>query len=153
VHFPIAFLSAFFLLELLGIFLKREKIRNAAAAMLYCGAMGAAAAAAAGLYAASIVPHGQEVHEIMEWHERIGLTVAGLATILSLWRLLAKHALTGMAQALHLFLAGIMTVSMVFGADLGGLMVYQHGVAVQSLQAADAHHRHEGASPAESRKP
>jgi len=145
VHFPIAFLSAFFLLEVFGTFFYREKLGPAAGAMLYCGTLGAAAAAAAGLYAANTVPHGQAVHEIMEWHERIGLMVTGLALILSAWRLLAKHAMAGMGKALHLLLAGIMTVGMVFGADLGGLMVYQHGVAVQSLQQPGAHHRHDGA--------
>jgi len=148
VHFPIAFLSVFFLLELLGTFMHREKLRQAAAPMLYCGAIGAAAAAAAGLYAAGIVHHGQVVHEIMEWHQRLGLTVAGLALILSVWRLLAKHAIAGMERALYLFLAGIMTTSMVFGADLGGLMVYGHGVAVQKLQTSDdAHHHHGDADP------
>jgi len=149
VHFPIVFLSAFFLLEVLGCLVYRERLRRAAAPMLYCGAVGAAAAVAAGLYAAATVPHGQAVHEIMEWHQRIGLMVAGLALILSIWRRLARRAIDGMDRALYLFLAGIMTIGMVFGADLGGLMVYQHGVAVQSLQQADAHHRHEGAEPAD----
>lgn len=152
VHFPIAFLSVFFLLELVGSLLRREKLRQVASALLYCGALGAVLAAAAGLYAAHIVPHGQEVHEIMEWHMRLGLTVASLAVVLSLWRLLAKGMMTGMAQALHLLLAGVMALCMVFGADLGGLMVYGHGVAVHKLQgeeAAQAHHHHgeDGAMP------
>ena len=58
-----------------------------------------------------------------------------------------------MGKALHLFLSGIMTVAMVFGADLGGLMVYRHGVAVQSLQAADAHHSHGGPAAADGGRP
>lgn len=149
VHFPIAFLSVFFLLEVLGSFFYRDKLRQAAAPMLYCGAVGAVLAAAAGLYAASTVPHGQAVHEIMEWHQRIGLIVASLALVLSAWRLLTKRVMAGMDRALYLFLAGLMTVGMVFGADLGGLMVYQHGVAVQSLQQPDAHHQHGSAAPTE----
>jgi uncharacterized membrane protein len=153
VHFPIAFLTAFFLLELLGTLLKHNSLRTSASAMLYCGAVGAVLAAAAGLYAASAVTHGQAVHEIMEWHEHIGLTVAGLALILSTWRLLLKHPLTGMAQALHLFLAGIMAAGIVFGADLGGLMVYQHGVAVQSLQQNNAHHHAGDSLPAQTGQP
>lgn len=148
VHFPIVLLSVFFLLELLGTFMYRDKLRQAAAPMLYCGTIGAVATAAAGLYAAGIVHHGQAVHEIMEWHELLGLTVTGLALILSAWRLLSKHAMVGMERALYLVLAGIMTTSMVFGADLGGLMVYGHGVAVQKLQTSDdAHHHHGDAGP------
>lgn len=146
VHFPIALLAAFFLLELFGTIFRKERLRLAASTMLYCGALGAIAAAAAGLYAASIVPHGQDVHEIMEWHERLGITVTSLALILSLWRWLAKSVIDGIAEALHLFLAAIMVVCMVFGADLGGLMVYEYGVAVRTLQNAEANaqHRHEG---------
>lgn len=151
VHFPIAFLPVFLLLDLLGSVLRREKLRQAASAMLYCGTLGALLAAAAGLYAASIAPHGEDVHEIMEWHKRLGLTVASLATVLSLWRLAARGMMAGMAQALHLLLAAIMTGCMVVGADLGGMMVYGHGVAVHKLQgqeAAQAHHHHGGAGTA-----
>lgn len=150
VHFPIAFLSAFFLLELLGTFAYRERLGQASGPMLYCGTLGAVLAAAAGLYAAGTVPHGQSVHETMEWHERIGLTVTGLALVLSAWRLLAKRAMDGMARALQLILAGIMTVGVMFGADLGGLMVYQHGVAVQNLQQSDDAQQHQhGGTPAD----
>lgn len=146
VHYPIALLSLFFLLDLLGSFIYKDKLRAAASAMLYCGSVGAIAAVAAGLYAASIVHHGQVVHDIMEWHERLGITVACLAVALSIWRLIAKQAIDGMAKALHLFLAAIMTTCLVFGADLGGLMVYGHGVAVHKLQTSDdAHHHHDDA--------
>lgn len=150
VHFPIALLSIFFLLELLGSLFHREGLRQSASAMLYFGALGAAAAAAAGLYAASFVPHSQEVHGIMEWHERLGITVTILALILSVWRLVVKGMIAGMARAFHLLLATIMMVCMIFGADLGGLMVYGYGVAVTKLQDPGAnvlHHHHQGPIP------
>lgn len=142
VHFPIALLSLFFLLEILGLLFRREGLRQTASIMLYCGTLGAVAAVAAGLYAAASVPHDETVHDIMEWHERLGLTVASLATVLSVWRLTAKHRIEGMAVALHLFLGAIMTASMMVGADLGGLMVYGHGVAVRQLQDPAAQHGH-----------
>jgi uncharacterized membrane protein len=142
VHFPIALLSLFFLLEILGLLFHREGLRQTASTLLYCGTLGAIAAVAAGLYAATAVPHDQTVHDIMEWHERLGLTVASLATILSIWRLIAKHRIEGMAVALHLFLGTIMTASMIVGADLGGLMVYGHGVAVRQMQDPAAQQEH-----------
>jgi len=144
VHFPIAFLSVFFLLEIVGYGLPRVSLRQTASAMLYCGALGALLAAVAGIYAANTIPHGDVVHDIMEWHQRLGLTVASLALILSVWRLLAKQMPSGMEKALFLLLSIIMMVSMVFGADLGGFMVYGQGVAVQNLQPADVHHHHHG---------
>jgi len=144
VHFPIAFLTGFFLLELIGVALRQPGLRHAASWMLYLGALGAIAAAAAGLIAEDTVPHGSAVHDIMEWHERLGLTIAGLSSALAVWRFLARERFSAMAEALHLFAGAIILTSIVFAADLGGLMVYQHGVGVKSLQQADDHHHHEG---------
>lgn len=145
VHFPIAFLIGFLLFEVMGLALHRPSLRQAASLMLYLGAGGAVLAAAAGLVAEATVPHGGAVHEIMEWHERLGLTVAFLSVALAIWRALAGgHFASSMAQALHLILAGIIAVCLFLGADLGGLMVYEHGVGVKGLQSAEdaEQHRH-----------
>lgn len=140
VHFPIAFLTAFLLLEIIGVIWKSAVVRQVASGMLYLGALSAVAAAAAGLVAEETVPHGAAVHDIMEWHERLGLTVATLSVVLAVWRAMAGARFSRMAQGLHLFLAGIVATCLFFGADLGGLMVYQYGVGVQSLQQTDDHH-------------
>lgn len=143
VHFPIAFLGAFLVLEIVGLIWRRPGLRSLASGMLYLGALSAVAAAGAGLIAEDSVPHGAAVHDIMEWHERLGLTVAVLSVGLAIWRVvLGGVILGGMAQALHLFLAAIIGVCLFFGADLGGLMVYQYGVGVKNLQQADEHHHH-----------
>lgn len=144
VHFPIAFIVAFFLLEIAGVAMRRQVWRQWASGMLYCGAIGAVLAVAAGWVAEDRVPHGAVVHEIMEWHERLGITVAVLTVGMAIWRAVAKESLAGMAQALHFFLAGLIVTCLVFGTDLGGLMVYQYGVGVKGLQSADDHHHHEG---------
>ncbi|MGZ8218473.1 DUF2231 domain-containing protein [Methylomagnum sp.] len=144
VHFPIAFLVGFLLFEVAGLVLRRPAIRQAAGVMLYLGAGGAVLAAAAGLVAEATVPHGAEVHEIMEWHKRLGLTVAFLSVAMAIWRALAGGYFTSpMAQAFHLILAGIIAVCLFFGADLGGLMVYQYGVGVKGMQSAEESHRHQ----------
>ena len=142
VHFPIAFLFAFFLLELIGAIRRRERIREVAGWMLYLGTMTAVLAAGAGLIAEDIVPHGENVHDIMTWHGRLGLTVAALSLILSLWRLAARARFSLMAQSLHLALAAVMVICLFFGADLGGLMVYQYGVGVKQVQQGGEHHHH-----------
>ena len=149
VHFPIAFLTTFFLLELVGVALRKENLRQTASWMLYFGAAGALGAVAAGLLAEDTVPHGEAVHEIMEWHGRLGISVAVLASILAAWRLIAKGNFSPMAKALHLYVAALMLTCLFFGADLGGLMVYQHGVGVKSLQEPDDHHHHDTVSRGE----
>jgi len=140
VHFPIALLSCFFLLDVCGVAARSHPLRAAARWLLYLGALGAVAAAAAGWIAAQRVPHGAVVHEIMEWHGRLGITVAGLASILALWRAVAQERLALMATSMQLLLAAVLVVAMSFGADLGGLMVYGYGVGVRQLEAGGDHH-------------
>lgn len=135
VHFPIAFLSGYFVLDLFGVAFHRPNVRRTAGWMLYLGAAAALAAASAGLFAGASVPHGAAVHEVMEWHERIMLSVTGLAVFLAIWRAAVGGAFNStMANGLSLFIGVVMVALMAIGADLGGLMVYRHGVGVASLQ-------------------
>jgi uncharacterized membrane protein len=144
VHFPIAFLTTFFLFEVLGVALGKAALRRLASGLLYLGAASAVAAIVAGLIAEDYVVHSAAVHEIMEWHERLGFAVAGLSVTLAVWRAVAGADFSRMAQGLHFVVAGIVMACMLFGADLGGLMVYEYGVGVKGLQQADDHHHHHG---------
>lgn len=146
VHFPIAFLSAFFALDVLGALMKKQSWRNVASALLYLGAAAALLTVFAGFSAANSVAHGGDVHAIMEQHKHLGLTVLSLAILLSIWRAIAGGVLQGVANVFFLILAAVMFALMVLGADLGGLMVYQYGVAVKSLQlevSGNHEHRHD----------
>lgn len=144
VHFPIALLTTFFFLDLVGTIFNNDNMRHAASWALYLGTLGALATVAMGFQAAETVVHGTTVHPIMEQHKAYGLTLTSLAVILTLWRLLANHLINGIANALHLFLAAIVCGLLILGADLGGLMVYKYGVSVKSvIPAADSrHHQH-----------
>lgn len=143
VHFPIALLTSFFVLELLGSLLKKEDLRVAATWLLYLGTMGAMGAVAAGLWAYATVPHGEEVHSVMQRHMHMGLTVLSLGIILSLWRLITSARFSKVGQVSHLLFALIMVNAMTFGADLGGLMVYKYGVGVKAVPQPAAH-EHDG---------
>lgn len=158
VHFPIAMLTGYFLMDVLGLALRKAELRLAARWMLYLGAVGSAAAAAAGWYAAQRVPHGGTVHEVMVWHGRIGLTVAGLASVLAVWRWIVQERLVAMALAFQILMSAILMAALALGADLGGWMVYGHGVGVHRLDLPDEHHHHgsgdgqPGAEPAAARE-
>lgn len=142
VHFPIAFLLAFLIFEVLGLIKRQASYREFASGLLYLGAFGAVIAAGAGLYAAGTVPHGEVVHEIMEWHERVGLTVAFLSVAVAIWRFVAGPPLGTMEKVLHLSLSSMIGICIFLGADMGGLMVYQYGVGVKSLQSLQDPHQH-----------
>ena len=135
VHFPIALLNGFLLMELLAFILKKEELKNAATWMLYLGTLGAGATVAAGFSAASSVAHNEEIHAIMTRHMYFGITVFLLSLALSVWRL------TGIKKGApaQLVMGFFMVTIMAFGADLGGLMVYKYGVAVKAVPQSEPH--------------
>ncbi|MBT9097550.1 DUF2231 domain-containing protein [Methylovulum psychrotolerans] len=143
VHFPIAFLVAFFMIDSIATLAKKPTWRMAATWFLYLGTVAAGFTVMAGFIAADSVPHGDNVHAIMERHEHFGVWVLALASILSIWRNQAGVALRGAANGLFLFASGVLCLLLALGADLGGLMVYHYGVAVAAVpvtETATAHH-------------
>jgi uncharacterized membrane protein len=92
--------------------------------------------------AAYSVAHSETVHEIMLRHQYFGISVLAISVILSVWRLKSGVAITGGANYFFLILSGVMCVLLMFGADLGGLMVYNYGTAVHAVQTPDdCHHK------------
>ena len=142
VHFPIAFLSAFFALDLVGTLAKKIQWRSVASWFLYFGTVAALFTVTAGLIAASSVAHGENVHNIMERHEQIGLSVLSLAIVLSIWRMKSGALIRGGANSFFLILSALLCLLMMLGADLGGLMVYKYGVAVKAVQVPEDSYSH-----------
>ncbi|MBK8816474.1 MAG: DUF2231 domain-containing protein, partial [Methylococcaceae bacterium] len=132
VHFPIAFFFAFFIFELLGTCLKKAQWRYLASWLLYLGTIAAVFTVLAGLFAAESVEHSEDVHDIMERHEHIGIAVLSLALVLSAWRMKrwGSPSSTG-TNPVFITLAGVLCLLISIGADLGGLMVYGYGVSVK----------------------
>jgi len=134
VHFPIALLIAFFLVDLFGSIFKNRSWRRFAGKLLYIGVASAAAAVAAGLSAEASVEHGENVHQILERHGTIGISILCLSVVLLVWRLLNGGAIKGVLNIIYLFMSFILFVLIILGADLGGLMVYKYGVAVDAVK-------------------
>lgn len=142
VHFPIALLSVFFVLDVLGTLAKKPQWRGIASAFLYLGALAALFTVMAGFIAADTVAHGENVHAIMEKHEDLGMAVFSLTTALSAWRLKHKGLFQGYVNGVFLTLSALLCVLIVLAADLGGLMVYRYGVAVKALPVTVSAHDH-----------
>lgn len=138
VHFPIALLTSFLIFELLSIILKSKSLKTGATWMLYAGTLGAAVAVLAGFRAAGAVGHDEVVHAIIKTHENLGLTVLLLSVVLSIWRILSGGRLKGTLRLIFLALAFLVVVVMSFGADLGGLMVYTHGVGIEGMEKPES---------------
>ncbi len=138
VHFPIAFLSAFIVVDFIGTAMKNAAWREFASGLLYLGTVFAVFTVFAGFQAAETIPHGHNVHDIMERHEQLGMSILALSLALSAWRLRRPVESWGFYNLLSIILAGVL----ICGADLGGLMVYKYGVAVQAVAVSpdDTHH-------------
>lgn len=144
VHFPIALLNAFVLMELLGLLMKKEELRVAATWMLYLGTAGAVVTVLAGFQAASTVPHDEVIHNIMLQHRNFGVAVLLLSVSLSIWRAVIRGQFLFEVHLLFIGLAFMMTGLMAFGADRGGLMVYKYGVAVKAVPEPLGHDHNSG---------
>jgi hypothetical protein len=66
------------------------------------------------------------------------VSILALSAALSAWKLRRTVEGWGLYNALTVILLGVI----LFGADLGGLMVYKYGVAVQAVgvSSEEAHH-------------
>ncbi|MBI4811770.1 MAG: DUF2231 domain-containing protein [Ignavibacteriales bacterium] len=136
VHFPIAILAVGFLWDLLGILLKKELFKNAGWWAQLFGTAAIVITAITGLIAANTVVHNDAAHEIMETHETIGLIVGGIFILLFIWRSILKTALPSqqLQQIVYLVIAGIAVITMLYGAHLGGKLVYEFGVGGSAVQ-------------------
>ena len=131
VHFPIALLIAAWLLTVLGVVLRREGLHRAATWNLVLGGVGAAVAAFTGLRGAeTVTPHNFEIHEVMELHERLGLSVAWGTGALLAWRGLRRRVWPARCaeQAGQTALLTLIIGCLAYGAYLGGRLVYEYGV-------------------------
>lgn len=151
VHFPIALLVLFFVAESIAVWRKNPNWQVFATGLLYAGTLFAALTVFLGFQAASNVAHDEVVHGIMERHETLGVSVLVLALLLSVWRWFAGRSENFGIQLVFLVFAGVMNILLFFGADLGGFMVYNHGVAVNAVlpSLSNYAHQHEAGVAAE----
>jgi len=143
VHFPIAFLVAFLLMDVMGSLLQKQSWRELATGLLYLGTLTAGVAVAVGLMAEASVEHGENVHLILERHKLLGISILCLSVLLSIWRLLSGGVVNGVSNIVFILLAVFLNILLVLGADLGGLMVYKHGVAVEAVEVTSMDYFHE----------
>ena len=128
VHFPIALLLTAVLLELAALLCKRPGLHRVALWNLALGTLAAAAAVWSGLRAEDIAKHSFEIHEVMELHEKLGITTLSMAGFVTLWRLIRRDALRPWERAITMALLLALVGALTYGAHLGGRLVYEFGV-------------------------
>jgi uncharacterized membrane protein len=143
VHFPIALLPVALGFDLLGRLTGSRELHAVGRWTLWAGTLAAALAVWSGLAGENDVhPYVTEAaEEIIEQHERLQLGTLGAAIGLSLWRAFARAPFPERGGVVYFLLAAAMVANLVVASDLGGQMVFEHGVAVRadadSLQGGD----------------
>jgi uncharacterized membrane protein len=133
VHFPIALLPVSLLCDALARLTGSRDLHAAARWMLWLGTIGAGLAVWTGIAGADDVhPFVSDAAEdLMTRHMNLQLGTLGAAIGLSLWRL-AASPFPERGGAVYLLIAAAMIVNLLVASDLGGQMVFVHGVAVRA---------------------
>lgn len=128
VHFPIALFVTALGLDLLAIILRRPAIHRVALWNLGLGALGAGVAVLTGLQAEAVAKHSFEIWQVMDFHKRLGFVTLSLAAVVTAIRLIRRDQLPTWARAITLAIMGTLVGSVIWGAYLGGRLVYEFGV-------------------------
>jgi uncharacterized membrane protein len=135
VHFPIALLMVSLLFEAAGRLWHKDALRTAADWNWGLGVLGAAAAVATGAWAAGHTPHSDAAKDILEIHETMAWTVLISSAAILVWKLWAKPEWHERFDPFILLFQIFVLGAMVFGANLGGRMVYEFGVGTPPAPA------------------
>ena len=138
VHFPVAFLSIYALLEITGVISKKEFFKKAAYLFLFLGVLSAVAAVISGNQASDIASQWEDKGAIIPFglisqHEEFATITLWYFTGLLVLRtfLVVKKKYTGMIQYIFIVLAIIGGYLIYETGDLGGKLVYNHGVGTE----------------------
>lgn len=146
---PPALLLASVLFDLLGSATRRDGLKVAGFWTLIAGAIGAVGAVLSGLIAEDSIEHGEAVHRVMETHETLALSVAGLFVALAAWRLWRRGNFKPAERAPYLVAATVGALGIIWVAHLGGTIVFRHGggiptsVMEEALRERTGEHEHE----------
>ena len=155
VHFPVALTLASFLFALLGHWRKSEPLFAASRFTLYLATLGAITAVTTGLMAEEYLPHAHEgeISAVMEWHETLGLSIAGGLLLTSIISLIAekKKRAGGRSPAggrkIVLILLFVLSLAVGVTGFLGGRLGHEFGIGIQKEEAPAPATNDEGKEP------
>jgi uncharacterized membrane protein len=138
VHFPIAFMAIYALLEITGILSGKEFFQKTAYLFLFLGVLTAIAAVISGNQAAEIASKWKDKGaviptKLISEHEEYATITLWYFTGLLVLRtfLFLKKKFTGAAKYFFILLAGLGLYFIYQTGDHGGKLVYGHGVGTE----------------------
>lgn len=134
VHFPIALLIIAGVVAFIDLLKSNYKLKKVVLWNLIFAAFGAIITVVSGLRDANVIPHNETIHEIMEIHEKIGITVLIITSILTLWIILRNAKMKKPEKILFVLILWIALGLVSYNGYLGGKMVYDHGAGIKPMQ-------------------
>ncbi len=133
VHFAVALFATSIIFEFIGFVTRSIAFKKAAwINMIFAGAA-ILAAVLTGFSAEDSVIQTNEVHELMEIHETLGVIIAGIAAIMLTWRVFNQRPLSRTQTGMYLVIGFICLGLIIATGYYGGKMVYEHGVGVKPV--------------------
>jgi len=136
VHFPIALIIVMFILDLLGLLFKRDRLKQSAFILTWFALAGAAAAVVSGLIAEDIGWRPASVGEMLETHELMGFLTLGFMALLAVVRTVFREKIESGLGWLPAVIGGLAIIFVAYGGYLGGEMVYTYGSGVKAAETA-----------------
>ena len=130
--FPVVLILSSVVFDLCGSSRQRDALFWAAYWCLIGGTAGAIVAAVSGLLVEDDIEKTAEVRRLIETHETLGLSVAGLFIALSAWRIWRKNAFTPTERQSYTVAAIAGALALVWQSHVGGTMVYRHAAGISS---------------------
>ena len=135
---PAALLVLSVVFDLAGLVTKRDSLVAAGFWTLVAGAVGGGLAVLTGLRAEAVIEHGGAVHELMERHESLAITVAIVFGGLALWRIWRRNRLGPVERPVYLSVAAVGAGLLFYVGRMGGDLVvrYAGGISTPALEQA-----------------
>ncbi|HEX3074161.1 MAG TPA: DUF2231 domain-containing protein [Ignavibacteriales bacterium] len=136
IHFPIALLLTYCVLEFIGMFLKESFVSKTAFLILFLGIIGSVAAVLTGNQAEKLwLLWNPESREVLHEHEKYATMLLWYFTLLLGLRthLVLKKKFTGRTRLYFIPLILLGAFLIYKTGEEGGEMVYKHGVGIETL--------------------
>jgi uncharacterized membrane protein len=134
VHFPIAFLLGYVLLESIGVIFRKDFFSKAAHLLLFFGALGSLAAVLTGKQAYEAFEYwNKQSSDLFEAHQEFANYTLWYFTGLLVLRtfVVIKKKFSGIVRYAFVILAIAGTYFVYKTGDLGGQMVFKHGIGTE----------------------
>ena len=157
---PTALLLVAVLFDLVALARRSQSLRAVGFWSLMAGAVGGVLAVISGLQAEDHIQHGEEVHRVMETHEKLALITLGTFAVLALWRIVRERRM-GNGERLASVILSVGGLGVMFATAIyGGRLVFEHAAGVPSAvlqeelkERNEGHHHSAGEADEHSDEP